>query len=107
MTGEPASLDADSLDLIRRRIRLRAWRRGMRELDLILGGFADARLETLSRDELLEFEALLDAPDDEAFRAIRERMTECGERSAASHLALDAPLIRKIAKFHADKGKAS
>ena len=37
-------------------------------MDLILGGFVDARVETLDAEELTQFEALLDADDDVAFR---------------------------------------
>ena len=106
MHGDEASPDP-SLDLIRRRIRLRAWRRGMREMDLILGGFADARLDTLDGAELAQFEALLDAPDDEAFRAIRERITGKTEGGFVSNPALQAPLIAKIAAFQAEKDKNS
>lgn len=106
MHGDEASPDP-SLDLIRRRIRLRAWRRGMREMDLILGGFADARLDTLDGAELAQFEALLDAPDDEAFRAIRERITGKTEGGSVSNPALQAPLIAKIAAFQAEKDKNS
>lgn len=46
------------------RLKYRAWRRGMRECDLVLGAFADARLATMSDDELTAFEALMEAPDD-------------------------------------------
>jgi antitoxin CptB len=47
----------------RRRILFRAWRRGMREMDLVMGQFADAHLPDLSEGELDAFERLLDAPD--------------------------------------------
>ncbi|MBV9064231.1 MAG: succinate dehydrogenase assembly factor 2 [Methylobacteriaceae bacterium] len=47
----------------RRRIRFRAWHRGTREMDLLMGGFADAYLARLSDAELDEFEHLLDLPD--------------------------------------------
>ena len=51
-------------DAIRlRRLRLRAWRRGTREMDLILGPFADARLAAMGAAELDAFEALLDEYD--------------------------------------------
>ena len=36
------------LDVRRRRILFRAWHRGMREMDLIMGRFADAEIGTLS-----------------------------------------------------------
>jgi len=46
------------------RLKYRAWRRGMRECDLVLGAFADARLPAMSEAELDAFEALMEAPDD-------------------------------------------
>jgi antitoxin CptB len=52
-----------ALDERRRRILFRAWRRGVREMDLIMGRFADAHLLTMSQEELAEFERLLDVPD--------------------------------------------
>ena len=61
MTG--SDLSSAGLDARRRRILFRAWRRGMREMDLVMGRFADARLPGMSDAELDLFEALLDAPD--------------------------------------------
>jgi antitoxin CptB len=46
-----------------KRIRFRAWRRGFREADLILGPFADSRVRDLSPEELERFEALLEESD--------------------------------------------
>ncbi len=48
----------------RRRIRVRAWWRGMREMDILMGRFVDARIEALPAAALAELEALLDLPDD-------------------------------------------
>jgi antitoxin CptB len=56
-------LSSSALDERRRRILFRAWRRGLREMDLVIGRFADAHLPTMSESELAEFELLLDAPD--------------------------------------------
>lgn len=53
------------LDHRRRRARFRAWHRGMRETDLVLGGFADREIEALSEAELAQFEALLEVQDQE------------------------------------------
>ncbi|WEX07089.1 succinate dehydrogenase assembly factor 2 [Chelativorans sp. AA-79] len=61
MTGTTRS-SAD-LDPRRRRALVRAWRRGMREMDLVLGGFADSHIGALSDEELNQFEALLEVPD--------------------------------------------
>jgi antitoxin CptB len=46
-----------------RRLRIRCWRRGTREMDLILGGFADAGVEGLGPAELDAFEAMLGEDD--------------------------------------------
>jgi antitoxin CptB len=54
---------AEAIDARKRRLRFRVWHRGMREVDLILGRFADARLGTMGEAELSAFEALLDTPD--------------------------------------------
>jgi len=48
----------------RKRLRFQCWHRGMREMDLILGAFADRELDRLSEDELDALERLLAVPDD-------------------------------------------
>ena len=48
-------------------IRFRAWRRGFREADFIIGGFADRHLEALTDDQLTQFEVILDEPDQLVF----------------------------------------
>jgi antitoxin CptB len=50
-----------------RRIRYRAWHRGFRESDLILGPFADAHAEALDAGQLDRFEALLEQPDQDLY----------------------------------------
>lgn len=50
-----------------RRLRYRAWHRGTREMDLILGPYADARLSTMNAKELDRFEALLEEVDTDLF----------------------------------------
>jgi antitoxin CptB len=60
------ALTSAALDERRRRILFRAWRRGVREMDLIMGSFADAHLPTMNEDEVAEFERLLDLPDPQA-----------------------------------------
>lgn len=56
-----------AMDEVCKRLRFRAWRRGFRELDLILGPFADAQIALLNDSELGEFERLLDAPDQDVY----------------------------------------
>jgi antitoxin CptB len=58
-----SDLSSAGLDARRRRILFRAWRRGLREMDLAMGHFADAELPAMPAAELDQFERLLDAPD--------------------------------------------
>lgn len=58
------SHDAE-LDPRRKRARFRAWHRGIREMDLIMGRFADREMATLADADLDEFERLMDVPDQE------------------------------------------
>ena len=46
-----------------KRLKIRSWRRGIRELDLILGKFADLHLENLSTTQLNNYEELLNKED--------------------------------------------
>lgn len=56
--------DAGELLAIRlRRVRYRAWHRGTKEMDLMLGPYADAKLESLLPSELDRFEQLLEEAD--------------------------------------------
>ena len=49
MTGTTRS--SGDLDDRRKRLLFRCWRRGIREMDLILGRFADAEIANLSDEE--------------------------------------------------------
>lgn len=46
-----------------KRMKMRAWRRGTKEMDLVLGPFADAHLDALSPTDLEAFEAVLAEQD--------------------------------------------
>ena len=50
-----------------KKLRFRAWRRGFREADLILGPFADKHVASFTTAELDWFEALLDEPDQDVY----------------------------------------
>jgi antitoxin CptB len=63
MTGTTRS--SEGLDVRRRKLLFRAWHRGMREMDLIMGSFADHAVAQLSEQELDEFERLIEVPDRE------------------------------------------
>jgi antitoxin CptB len=68
MTGSTRS--SGGLDDRRKRLLFRCWHRGTREMDLILGRFADAEITKLSDDELAQFEYLMDVPDPDLYAAL-------------------------------------
>jgi antitoxin CptB len=90
MTGTTRS--SSGLDARRRRLLYRAWHRGMREMDLITGRFADVMIDQLSDAELDEFERLMDAPDPDVYRWIAN-----GEVPPAEY---DSALLRRLRAFH-------
>jgi antitoxin CptB len=54
---------ATELNVRRRKLLFRAWHRGMRELDLVLGRFADRYMADLAPEELDQLERLMEVPD--------------------------------------------
>jgi antitoxin CptB len=93
MTSRPAP--QANLDVRRRRILFRCWHRGTREMDLILGRFADAALAGLTDAELDACERLLEVPDPELFSWI------VGSPLPADH---DTPVFHKLRAFHGHVG---
>ncbi|GAB4288547.1 MAG: succinate dehydrogenase assembly factor 2 [Roseovarius sp.] len=59
---------AESAEARLRRLRIRSIRRGIREMDVILGRFADTGLPALTEDELVLYDALLSENDLDLFR---------------------------------------
>ncbi|WP_375261113.1 succinate dehydrogenase assembly factor 2 [Palleronia sp.] len=51
-----------------RRLKMRSMRRGIREMDLILSGWAETRLAALSPEEVATYEALLSENDQDLYR---------------------------------------
>jgi antitoxin CptB len=58
---------SEGLDAHRRKLFFRSWHRGTRELDLILGRFADAFMSRLDERDLADYERLLEVPDPELY----------------------------------------
>jgi antitoxin CptB len=59
----------------RKRLKFRAWHRGMKEVDLILGPFADSVAERLNEQDLEDFELLLGVPDNDLYDWLCGRST--------------------------------
>jgi len=60
-------ISSEGLDGRRRRLLFRCRHRGIREMDLVLGRFADAHLAALSDREIDEIERWLEIPDQQIF----------------------------------------
>ncbi|KRE11165.1 hypothetical protein ASE63_20830 [Bosea sp. Root381] len=80
------------LDPRRRKILFRSWHRGMRENDLIMGGFADAHIAGLTDAELDEFERLIEVLDRDLLSWIT------GEAEVPENY--DTELFRRLKAFH-------
>ena len=65
MTG--LSRTSAGLDERRRRLLFRSWRRGTREMDLILGRFAESAIGEMSEPDIEEFERLSDVQDPDLY----------------------------------------
>jgi antitoxin CptB len=90
MSGTTRS--SEGLDERRRRLLFRAWHRGMREVDLITGRFADAHIGTLTGAEVAEFEQLMDVPEPDLLNWVMG-----AAETPANH---DTPLFRRLCAFH-------
>ncbi|MCU4180046.1 succinate dehydrogenase assembly factor 2 [Bosea sp. BH3] len=90
MSGSTRS-SAD-LDPRRCKILFRAWHRGMREMDLIMGRFADDAIAGFSEAELDEFERLIEVLD----RDLLSWVT--GEAAVPENY--DTELYRRLKAFH-------
>lgn len=89
MSGTARS--SEGLDLRRRRLLFRAWHRGTREMDLLMGRFTDAVIAELSEAEIEEYERLMDTPDPDLYAWIT------GEETPPS--AYDTVLLRRLRSF--------
>jgi antitoxin CptB len=89
MTGTTRS--SGGLDDRRKRLLFRCWHRGTREMDLILGRFADITIASLSDDELAELERLIEVPDSDLYAALS------GDAPLA--LTYAGPLFERIRAF--------
>ena len=68
MTGTTRA--SEGLDDRRKRLLFRCWHRGTREMDLILGRFADSEIAALTDDEMSELERMLEIPDPDFYAAV-------------------------------------
>lgn len=65
----------ESLENRRKRLKFRAWHRGTREMDLLLGSFADKYVFDFTDSQLDQFEAVLECSDPDLYNWITGKET--------------------------------
>jgi antitoxin CptB len=91
-----STLSSAELDPRRRRVLFQAWHRGMREMDILLGRFADSELPTLPEDQLGQLETLMEVPDRDVLMWLTGEAELPGE--------FDTALFRRLKAFHTHDG---
>lgn len=61
------TLTVETAEARLKRLAMRSWRRGTKEMDLILGPYADARLSAMGEAELSLYDALLQENDQDLY----------------------------------------
>ncbi|MDQ0320412.1 antitoxin CptB [Pararhizobium capsulatum DSM 1112] len=92
MTG--ISRTSADLDPRRRRILFRCWHRGLREMDLVFGQFAEAEIADLPEETLDELETIMAEEDNDLVKWIT------GEKPLPDRFR--TPLFERIASYRPD-----
>ncbi len=87
---------SEGLDERRRRLLFRSWHTGIREVDLVLGPFADARIASLNSGDLDAFEQVLSASSPQLLDWVMSESEPDG----------GGPLVLELRRFHRDRPKA-
>lgn len=80
-----------------KRLRMRSWRRGMKEMDLILGPWSDGPMAQLSDAQLDLYETLLSENDQDLYLWLTARVSGRDDKGPAGL----APMLDPIADFAA------
>lgn len=81
----------ETLDTQRRKLAWRASRRGIKEMDLLVGGFASVELPRMNAAQLKAFERLLDIPDQQLLAWATHQEIVPDEQ--------DSPMLRALLAF--------
>jgi antitoxin CptB len=92
MENDVPPTDPEAQERRRKRLKFRSWHRGTRELDLLLGPFADRHLDELTVAEMRDYEILLTMPDPDVYDWILGQ--------AEPPPALASGVLRLIKQFH-------
>ncbi|WP_417497639.1 succinate dehydrogenase assembly factor 2 [Maricaulis sp.] len=88
----------ETLENRRKKLRIRAWRRGFKEADLILGRYADQMLEAMSETDIADFDRLLDQLDADIYSWVIG--------TAPTPSEFDTPVMDNLKTFRVDRDAA-
>ena len=83
---------SEHLNTERKRLKFRSWHRGTREMDLLLGRFADRHLDAFDGAALRAYAALLEQPDPDIYDWVCGR-GQCPEGELR-------PIVTALTEFH-------
>jgi antitoxin CptB len=83
--------NSQEIEITRKRLLWRATHRGIKEMDIVVGGFAKARLASMGKDELDEFARILELPD--------QQLLSWVTRQEAIPTVLNTPLFMAMVNF--------
>jgi antitoxin CptB len=83
--------NSQNLSIDRKRLLWRATHRGIKEMDIIIGGFATANLADLPDADMAEFAAIMEYPDQEMLAWVT-RQTEIP-------VEFQSPLLTRVLNF--------
>lgn len=94
----PSDTNDENLAARRKRVRYRAWHRGIREMDLVLGYYVDAHIDGLDEAALDRLETLMNEQDADLLKWV------LGQEPAPE--TVDGALIAELSRFQQQRGKS-
>jgi antitoxin CptB len=79
------------MNILIRKLIYRAWHRGTKELDLVLGNFAESKIHEFSQSELHDFTVILDEEDPDLYQWL------INNQNPADHI--NADIINRIRDY--------
>ena len=86
----------ETIEIKKKRLLFRSTHRGTREMDILLGDFFKSNMSDLNKDQLNEFESLIEIPDDDLYNWAMGRMEIPKE--------MDTQLLRNFVKSVQSRG---
>lgn len=85
----PESQEKDNISIMRKKLVFRSWHRGTREMDLLLGRFAEAHVAQMTAEDLAAYDRFLANSDPDIYNWVsRAEPVPPAEDNAAVQLLL-------------------